>query len=50
MDGMFFKKNPSSRQVKKLDINKEVIENIKETKRKLKEKIPQCSNDNEPEP
>ncbi len=46
---MFFKKSPSSRKLKKLDINKEVIEHIKETKRKMKEKIPQSSNKDESE-
>ncbi|MHA1226790.1 MAG: hypothetical protein ACTSPV_08630 [Candidatus Hodarchaeales archaeon] len=37
----FSKKTPSKRFSKKADINKEVIEHIKETKRKMKEKIPQ---------
>ena len=45
MEIMFFKKNPTPRQTKKLDINKEVIEHIKDTKRKMKEKIPQSSKD-----
>ena len=40
---MYNRKNPFVRRIKKGDINKEVIENIKETKRKLKEKIPQRS-------
>ena len=40
---MYNRKKPSVRRIKKGDINKEVIENIKETKRKLKEKIPQRS-------
>jgi hypothetical protein len=44
---MFFRKNPSSRHSKKANINKEVIEHIKDTKRKLKEKIPQSSHDND---
>ena len=38
---MYDRKNPNGRRMKKGDINKEVIENIQETKRKLKEKIPQ---------
>ena len=36
---MRFKKKPSSRQLKKANINKEVIEHIKETERRMKEKI-----------
>ncbi|MHA2307510.1 MAG: hypothetical protein ACXACU_19185 [Candidatus Hodarchaeales archaeon] len=47
---MFFKKMPSNRPIKKGDINKEVIEQIKETKRKMKEKIPQSSKENDPKP
>ncbi len=38
---MFDRKPSFKRRSKKGDINKEVIENIEETKRKLKERIPQ---------
>lgn len=40
---MFNKKNSLNRKLKKANINKEVIEHIKDTKRKMKEKIPQAS-------
>ena len=50
MEIMSFKKRPSSRPIKKVDINKEVIEHIKETKRKMKEKIPQSSKKKDPKP
>jgi hypothetical protein len=50
MEIMFFRKMPSNRPIKKGDINKEVIEQIKETKRKMKEKIPQSSKENDPKP
>ena len=38
---MYNRKPPFRRNIKKGDINKEAIENIEDTKRKLKEKIPQ---------
>ena len=38
---MYDRKPPFKKQIKKGDLNKEVIESIEETKRKLKEKIPQ---------
>jgi hypothetical protein len=37
---MFKKRAPFIRKSKKGDINKEVIEQIEDTKRKMKEKIP----------
>ncbi|MHA2175977.1 MAG: hypothetical protein ACXABI_14200 [Candidatus Hodarchaeales archaeon] len=42
---MFIRKPPSIRKSKKGDINKEVIEQIKDTKRKMKEKIPQTESE-----
>ncbi|MFX0050679.1 MAG: hypothetical protein ACFE8U_05235 [Candidatus Hermodarchaeota archaeon] len=36
---MSFKKSPPTRKVKKSNINKEVIEHLKETERRMKEKI-----------
>ena len=36
---MSFKKIPSTKKVKKSNINKEVIEHLKETERRMKEKI-----------
>ena len=40
---MFSRKIPFIRKSKKSDINKEVIEHIEDTKRKMKEKVPQLS-------
>ncbi len=39
---MVFKKIPQSSRRKKANINKEAIEHIKDTKRRIKEKIPQA--------
>ncbi len=44
---MFRKKPPFIRKSKKGDINKEVIEQIEDTKRKMKEKIPRTSKEKE---
>ncbi len=38
---MVFKKTPFSPRRKKININKEIIENIKDTERRMKEKIVQ---------
>ena len=38
---MVFKKTPFSTPKKKININKEIIENIKDTERRMKEKIVQ---------
>ena len=43
---MSIRKPPFIRKSKKGDINKEVIEEIKDTKRKMKEKIPQTESEN----
>ncbi len=43
---MFIRKPPFIRKSKKGDLNKEVIEQIKDTKRKMKEKIPQAESEN----
>ncbi len=40
---MSYQKKPPFRKTRKEDINKEVIEHIKDTKRKMKKKIPQSS-------
>jgi hypothetical protein len=42
---MFVRKPPFSRRSKKGDINKEIIEQIKDTKRKMKEKIPKTESE-----
>ncbi len=46
---MFRKRSPFIRKPKKGDIDKEVIEQIEDTKRKMKEKIPRTSKEKEQE-
>jgi hypothetical protein len=48
MEIMFFKKRSLKHPIKKGNINKEIIEQIKETKWEKKEKIPQSSKEKDP--
>ncbi len=44
---MFIRKPPFTRKLQKGDLNKEVLKQIKDTKRKMKEKIPQTESEND---